>query len=239
MIDRKKGMALSLILILVLSLSMSVFAAFPKVDHSKKGTLSVTMKDINSGKIVPGGTLTIYQVADITLNEDRNDIFVLNDTFKESEVPLDNPESLSVVEELEKYINSKQLAGMKRTIDAKGTVILTDLPVGLYLVCQETPAKGYHKMKSFLISVPMTIDGGYLYEVDATPKVEVSPLPPEKKKPHKEPSEDKPTSAKGERLPQTGQLNWPVPVLGILGICFVGIGMYLRREEKGKYGELS
>lgn len=36
-------------------------------------------------------------------------------------------------------------------------------------------------------------------------------------------------------LPQTGQLNWPIPVLAILGIACVGGGIALMRRKKGKH----
>lgn len=42
---------------------------------------------------------------------------------------------------------------------------------------------------------------------------------------------DVPGSA-GEKLPQTGQLWWPVPVLACVGILFIIIGMGYRREEE-------
>lgn len=36
-------------------------------------------------------------------------------------------------------------------------------------------------------------------------------------------------------LPQTGQLNWPIPVLAILGLACVGGGFFLLRRKKGKH----
>lgn len=45
-----------------------------------------------------------------------------------------------------------------------------------------------------------------------------------------DPTETKPTEPDGPKLPQTGQLWWPVPVLAILGMVLVMLG-WLRRKE--------
>jgi LPXTG-motif cell wall-anchored protein len=34
------------------------------------------------------------------------------------------------------------------------------------------------------------------------------------------------------KLPQTGQLNWPVPVLAMAGFLLMALGYRLRREDK-------
>ncbi len=40
------------------------------------------------------------------------------------------------------------------------------------------------------------------------------------------------TTAEQEKLPQTGQLWWPVPVLGFMGIIFIAVGLRISSEEK-------
>lgn len=46
-----------------------------------------------------------------------------------------------------------------------------------------------------------------------------------------------PAPAAQTTLPQTGQLNWPVPVLTVAGLLLILVGWYLRsgRQEKA-YG---
>lgn len=39
------------------------------------------------------------------------------------------------------------------------------------------------------------------------------------------------TTATSERIPQTGQLWWPVPVLGLLGVLLVAVGLRFRAME--------
>lgn len=233
----KKIIAIICSACLLLCMCVPAFAAFPKVDHSRKGSISVVMHDSEKDVAVPGGTLTLYQVADIEKNDDNNDVFVLNQTFAESQVPLDNLDSIVLIDELERYVAQKQLGGIVRQIDTNGKVVFEDLPLGLYLIIQETPADGYNKVKSFLVSVPQMLSDEYVYDVDASPKVEVSPVPvvpdnptPDNPTPEK-PKTEKPVTSTGVKLPQTGQLNWPIPVLAACGAVCVIIGGCLRRKS--------
>ena len=65
----------------------------------------------------------------------------------------------------------------------------------------------YIEIPSIDCALPMYDGSGYVYDVEATPKVEVE----------KEPETEEPTTTKPpqipEKLPQTGQNNWPIPVL--------------------------
>ena len=68
----------------------------------------------------------------------------------------------------------------------------------------------------------MNEDGTYIYDVDADPKVELTKAP----QPTPTPTPKPPT------LAQTGQLNWPVPVLAIIGLCLFSLGWLLRFGRK-------
>lgn len=106
----------------------------------------------------------------------------------------------------------------------KGIAEFRNLSFGLYLVAQKTAASGYKMTASFLVSVPYLEDGAYVYNVKADPKTdlerEVVPAPTEK------PS----TPSGGGKLPQTGQLWWPVPVLICMGLGCIAVGLIRRRE---------
>ena len=90
----------------------------------------------------------------------------------------------------------------------------------MYLLVQNQAAEGYQAAAPFLVSVPMNEDGTYIYDVDASPKVELT------KAPQPTPTPKPPT------LAQTGQLNWPVPVLAIIGLCLFSLGWLLRFGRK-------
>ena len=102
------------------------------------------------------------------------------------------------------------LPGESRTVDDVGTAFFGDLEPGRYLVVQWEGKAGYENMAPFLVEIPLEIDGKVYYEVTATPKV---------------------ARIRPEKLPQTGQLRWPVPVLAMLGMGLFGTGFYIRKKR--------
>ena len=120
---------------------------------------------------------------------------------------------------------------------------------------QTENSKGYEAINSFLVSLPMADESGWLYTVDATPKVgaptqEVTPPEPETpskpsepgkpSEPEKPSEPDKPTQPgipdepgrpDGNALPQSGQLNWPIPFMACSGVLLFAVGWVLDRKE--------
>ena len=122
-------------------------------------------------------------------------------------------------------------------------MLFSQLELGLYLVSQSVPADRYHALDPFLVTVPLSENGLWIYDIDAAPKVgRASPAPTTT--PTTEPSTtptttptasttSTPTGRPISRLPQTGQLRWPVPVLAGMGLVFLLIGWILsKRQEK-------
>jgi hypothetical protein len=99
------------------------------------------------------------------------------------------------------------------------------LEVGLYLVMQDARGEGENRyfLSPFLISIPYrNADGSLAYDITADAKPigvykELVPPPPA------------PTPKK---IPQTGQLWWPVAMLGAAGVLFVVMGMVRRSKSK-------
>ena len=101
-----------------------------------------------------------------------------------------------------------------------GAARFEDLTLGLYLLVQETPAKGFSPAAPFVVSLPMMEEGKYVYEVDATTKTELIPAPTT-------PAPTPPPPPDDSKLPQTGQLNWPVPLMAVAGIGLFIMGWVL------------
>lgn len=194
-------------------------------DMNKTGTISVILQD--GGKGVPGGTLTIYRVGEI-VEDDGNYSFALTDAFAGSKASLEDLNSAALPVKLEEYAEEKKIEGVTEKVSDKGLCEFgTDkgLELGLYLIVQKEAGEGYNPVNSFLVSLPQYEDGKYIYNVDASPKVDDSvPVPTTK------PVE--PTKPSGSKLPQTGQLNWPVPMLVMLGLGVFAAGWYLRFGKK-------
>lgn len=111
-----------------------------------------------------------------------------------------------------------------KEMDAEGKVSFKGLEAGLYLVVQDAQGTGNNKftITPFLISIPQkNPDGSLIYDVDAQSKplgIAKEEVPPPPTPPH--------------IIPQTGQLWWPVLMLGGLGILALGIGMISKEKSK-------
>ena len=209
-----------LALLLLLCLPLSAAAAHPVPDLTRKGSITITMK--YKGKPVSGGTLALYRVGDVH-EDDGNYSFVPVKGLEA--LDYSDIQSPDLAKAAAKAVEEKKIAAEKTvTIGSSGTAEFSDLALGLYLVAQKTAASGYKMTASFLVSVPYLEDGAYVYNVKADPKTdlerEVKPTPTQK------PS----TPSGGGKLPQTGQLWWPVPVLICMGLGCIAVGLIRRRE---------
>lgn len=196
-------------------------------DATREGTISITMT--YDGAAVSGGALTLYQVGQVW-EEDGDQRFVLTADFAESGILLDDISSPGLAELLAEYASRQRLDGEETEIGGDGRAAFGGLALGLYLVVQTQAADGYEAIAPFLVSVPIYEDGTYLYEVDATPKMGILT---ETTVPETAPSETAGTEIitpgpTPPTLPQTGQLNWPVPALAVLGLCLFLAGWMLR-----------
>lgn len=253
---KKNGfISLMLLALLLCSFAVSAFADSPLPDLDRKdGAIAITVKD-STGKVVPGGSLTIYRVANAVYN-DANQEFVLTDDFSGCGVQLssyvkptagsDHPTiavSEQLIEKFDGYARKNKISGTEKEIGTNGKLTFDGLSMGLYLVAQTEGAKQYTTINSFLVSLPGWNDkkGEWVYTVDASPKVgTVSPVPTDPTTepttaPTTTPPTTKPTTSTtpstGNKIPQTGHAWLPVWVLTAAGLTLVVIGGRLRRKE--------
>lgn len=217
----KKAASLIFALLLVCSMSFAAFAhEIPDLEAS--GSVTVHLKA--GEQMLESGTLTFFRVGKIT-QENGNYSFCLTDAFASSAEALDDLQTPETAERLFTYAKRQHLSGTVVPIQS-GTAVL-EIPqgeLGLYLVVQEQATEGWQTVNPFLIAVPNMENGTYVYQVDATPKVgEIIPT---------EATQPSETTPVGPTLPQTGQLNWPVPVLTVLGLGLFAAGWILRFRGK-------
>lgn len=217
---------MTVFLLYIISYTTSITAyAYDVPDLSREGSVSVTMKEGETA--VSGGTLTLYRVGDI-YEDNGNYSFVLSGDFSGSKEPLEDIESATLAKSLADYAKNNKLTGITQTIGNDGKTVFTNLELGLYLLVQNKAAQGYNAVDPFLVSLPMMEDGTYIYNVDASPKV--STLQTTTTRPTK-PTQPAATISTGTiitKLPQTGQLNWPIPVLVIAGLFLFSAGWIMR-----------
>lgn len=113
---------------------------------------------------------------------------------------------------------------------SKGEVSFTGLKPGLYLVRQIEKSNNDVAINPFLISIPYENE----FQVAAKPKAGITvpqkPKTPEKSK--KTPKKTTTRTTKGSgRIPQTGQLWWPVFAGASLGLVLIVSGIVIRRKS--------
>lgn len=236
---KRKGAALLLVLVLTCGsffLTASALSAVP-VDITRTGTLGIRILDGN-GKAVPGGELQLYQVARLSLS-DGDMVYSRVNGFENSTVSMDaflktGTGAQKLAKELAKDL-PRNAKFVSQKLDDRGAAAFSQLELGLYLVVQSKAADRYHALAPFLVSIPIEENAVWVYDVDATPKAGTA-APEETSAPTTAPAA-KPTTrptvpSSSSRLPQTGQLRWPIPILAGGGVVFLLIGWALSKRQE-------
>lgn len=241
---RNRTVSLLLCIVLLFSLNIAVSALAVQYED-KKGTITVEMK--YDGKAVSGGTLTVYRIGDAS-QENGKYSFHKSDSISSFDFDLDTDgtDSPELAESIAEFVQSNSLSAYADAENQEGKAVFKDVDLGLYLVVQTTASDGYEPLKPFLVSIPMNDNGNYKFEVTAEGKTQnkQDPLPTSPDDPNDPSTPD--TSGNttgnahgntngntaGEKLPQTGQLNWPVPIFTALGLLLFTLGWLLTFNGK-------
>ena len=239
---RRMAAALAILLTTLLALCAPALAVVP--------TGSLTLPLV-------GAPFKLYLVAE----HDEASDFALCGEFAGSSVDLSDLSTAGKLAQaaldLERWAEEKEIAPLaQQNTDSSGSVSFTSLAQGLYLVGGVTHQQGSHRYQSApcLISLPSWDGSTGVWELNATafPKFEhrgtsggdSTPTPTEPDTPTPpdpedqpvdpvEPPDTPPTPPVGpEKLPQAGQLKWPVPVLAALGMLLLLAGSILMRRER-------
>lgn len=161
---------ISFCLIAWLLCALPLTATARQLDHSQKGSISVTLTAKNPAKPMAGAKLSVYYVATVDVTAEGNLVYTFTEDFVECGFQLKDPDMLS---KLDAYVSENTIRCWEIVTDSQGKADCTDLPLGLYIVQQTNEVKGFAPCKSFLVTVPMKTDSGYQYHVDASPKTDV------------------------------------------------------------------
>ena len=212
----KKRIFPFLIAVLMLCfMSMNVFAhEVPNLEENGSITFIVDYE----GEPVDGGNLTLYRVGDIVENNGDYS-FALIEKLDDEKTALDNLEDPQLARDLAAKAAEAKLKGVTAAIK-EGKVVFEEVEPGLYVVVQQEASAGFEAMSPFLISMPKFENGTYVTDIKAEPKPSLEKAP------------EKPEKPQDPTLPQTGQLNWPVPVLAVSGVVLFTIGWLICFKRK-------
>lgn len=217
-----KKMAIFLLTLLLISTLTVTAFAHPVPDLTVNG--SITFKMDLGENVLDGGKLNMFKVG--LVHEENGDFSfapILEFTAEELDyTDVTNPDLAKNTLTLAKELNLKKFTAPIQ----EGNAVFEDVAPGLYVVFQdaEDATEGYAAINPFLISMPKFQDNEYVTEVVAEPKVPLETVPPTTAPPPHKPS---------GKLPQTGQLNWPVPVLAASGavLLIAGFVMWTGRKR--------
>ena len=227
----KAALALSMSLLMPLtSIPVSAAESHEMLDPDRIGSISITFtyydETAKTTKPVTGGnSVGLYKVANVIV--DNGFKFVTDERFAGAGTIPDTDEALDaaildLAEKMAAIAKSYDFDVQPKAMDAQGTVSFDGLEVGLYLVMQDAQGTGDNKLTiaPFLITVPQrNPDGSLSYDVIAKAK----PIGVAKEKVTPPPTP--------RRLPQTGQLWWPVMALGGLGVIVFCFGMIRKNRQ--------
>lgn len=223
---KNRILALLSALLILCSLPLTAYAHDVPDVTREDCSIDVILRDKETKKGITDAELVCVRVGYVA--DDDGDFFFYDMTTNQV---IENVGSKTTADALEAAVKN---GGYPEEIKipsagSDGTYHAANLKTGLYLVMQKKAAKGYGDMSSFLVSVPYMVDGKYEYHVTANVKTEL-----ERTVETTEPTET--TECTDEELPQTGQLNWPVPMLTAGGLTLIAIG-YILRFGKRKEAE--
>ncbi len=244
-------------IILLLSLHLTVFA---NEEASLTDSIEIIPKSVEAGhEVIKETSFTLYQVAGASFADDAL-AYTMTEAFSGCQANLDDFQNENLAETLSAYAESEQIEGVTKSAESTGTIKYENLSPGLYLLVQEERVSDDYSVSPFLASVPMPDGdtGDWIHHVVATPKAEKKSIPEKpdptpEKKPPKEPdpppkkqspeapapkpaTQPTPSPVQPDppfgKLKQTGQLNWPIPVLGGLGIVLSALGWRQLKSQK-------
>lgn len=207
----------SLLLVLLILCTVPLTASAHDYVQMDRTDCSIEVLVYYKNNPINSGTLTAIKVGYVA--EDDGNYFFCQELTDEV---LEDIQFSSAVKDLQNFYedNKKAVSFEKKTVSIRnGSAKFENLTPGLYLIIQENASNGFDELNAFLVSVPYMQDGKYQYHVTANAKssLEQEPIP---------------TEPTGDKLPQTGQLNWPVPILASTGLLFIALGWMLISGRK-------
>ena len=198
---------------LLMLLYIACMAAFTV--NAMPMTGSISLRFACDGEAVGGGTVTLYRVGEVAEGTLE---YTLCPEFAGSGADLTKLGDPDTAGSLAEYAREQDIPGQTQPVGESGEVQFAILKTGLYLIVQFDSSFGYELIRPFLVGIPLIIGENVYYDIEASQKMAITPL---------DPAETEPPELTNPRLPQTGQLNWLVSFLALLGLILIILGWML------------
>ena len=175
-------------ILLILSIILLSFITVnaSTLDLNTKGSIDITIK-YNDEEPIVGATIELYKVASLIVNEDGNieykyveelsgEVFKLNELTGVVSTDSEADQVEKGIKAAKKIDYSSLTPILEGNTDSKGNVKFENLELGLYLVIQSNQVKGYTKLDPYLLTIPTSTNGEWVYDVTSLPKPEIEKL---------------------------------------------------------------
>lgn len=229
------------------------FSSLPASAEDDSVSITILLTDPQKNITAGGVEVSMYKVADFT--DYMKHEFTAAEEFEPiiSQLDFSNAEKGCTMENAEavlSFIQENNIPAVSVVVsDENGIADFGEVEKGIYLIDASGSEK--YMIRPFLVEAPLYEDGQYYNEVKASPKFltvtddSSEPDSSSESTPDSTPDSSVSDSSKpddsstppdhGEKIPQTGQLKWPVPVLAIAGITLIVIGYadrcFRKRDE--------
>lgn len=229
--------------IVLLPFTVNVSASEGIPDLTQKGSLSLDIK--YNGELLDSGAVNLCYVASLEKADSETYEFKLIEALQNPLLDMEDLTNPALAESLLYSVKQNHLPKTSASV-TDGKAFFPNLSAGLYLVWQDTAdaAEGFLPIQPFLISVPLRQGDHYVLDVVAAPKMPINPTPSESPTPTPSPTPSPtptppgtPTPTPPPHLPQTGQLNWPIPLLAFSGAILFVAGLLLCVSGKRRHNE--
>lgn len=122
--------------------------------------------------VVTGAEITLYRVADLIVS-DQSIAYSYSGDFAGYGTMLTNPSDKSLPDKLFAYAVEHQISGNSLLTSRKGQVLFENLESGVYLGAETASSDIDTLFTPFLVCLPSGFDQRWLYDIDATPKVDI------------------------------------------------------------------
>ncbi|MBO4694073.1 MAG: sortase [Clostridia bacterium] len=163
--------------------------------------------DSSAKEMMNQGKVSLYRIADLKWANGKI-AFKYVSAYADCGIKTKCLENNDVADDIVRYTELHNILSEYDAEIVNGEADFVNIHSGLYLVLQSEKALGYNAFSPFVLPLPFFSEGGgYTYNVVSKPKIS-----PEAR------GSSLKLSNMDSRLPQTGQLWWPVIVFSALGI---------------------
>lgn len=218
---RKRLCAMIMALLLLCCLPMAA-SAETLVDLDKEG--SITVKAVYKKVPLEGMKLNCIQVGELVPNDD---VYYFKSLYHDAVYDSENIHDSEHPAKMLELVQDSASVGYTKSADKDGNIKFEKLKPGLYLIYQTESfekAGNKYEIDEFFVSIPY--DGKYHVNANCKPGLDLYPEEPTCP-PGCPPGSSSGKTNKVTKLPQTGQLSWPVPVMAVTGMFFFALGWWL------------